>query len=251
MKFDIQSSHLSGIHTYWTIVCSPRDGAASEVRRAQDQLLERYTRAVQRYLLGATRDPEAAEELTQEFALRFVRGDLHGADRERGRFRDFVKGVLYHLIADHYRRKQRTPNALPDDGSDLAASAESMLESDRQFLDSWRAELLDRAWKGLERMEQEGGQPYHTVLRFRAENPELRSGPMAERLAEKLRRPVTDVWVRQTLHRARERYAEVLLHEVSQTLREPTVEQIEQELIDVGLWTYCEPALEKLRGKKE
>ena len=34
----------------------------------------------------ASRDPDAAEELSQEFALRFVRGDLGGADRGRGRF---------------------------------------------------------------------------------------------------------------------------------------------------------------------
>jgi RNA polymerase sigma-70 factor (ECF subfamily) len=250
MQSDAAGSRLSAIQTYWTIVCQPRAGVPSEVRRAQDQLLERYSRAVHRYLLGATRDAEAAEELAQEFALRFVRGDLLGADRGRGRFRDFVKGVLYHLIADHYRKKQRSPGALPDDGADVVADAESMAESDRQFLDSWRAELLDRAWKGLERAEKEGGQPYHTVLRFRAEHPDLRSGPMAERLSERLGRPVTDVWVRQTLHRARECYADLLLEEVMQTLREPTVEQLEQELIDVGLWTYCEPALVKLRGKK-
>jgi RNA polymerase sigma-70 factor (ECF subfamily) len=250
MELDIQGSHLSSIQTYWTIVCSPRAGAASEIKRAQDLLLERYSRAVHRYLLGATRDPETAEELAQEFALRFVRGDLHGAERARGRFRDFVKGVLYHLIADHYRRKQKTPKALPEE-ADPADDAESMIESDRQFLESWRAELLDRAWKRLERLEEEGGQPYHTVLRFRAEHPDLHSRPMAEQLSERLKRPTTDVWVRQTLHRARERYAEMLLTEVMQTLRDPSLEQIEQELIDVGLWTYCEPALEKLRGKKE
>jgi hypothetical protein len=47
-----------------------------------------YHRAVHRYLLGALRDEDAAEELFQEFALRFVRGDFRWADRGRGRFRD-------------------------------------------------------------------------------------------------------------------------------------------------------------------
>ena len=59
------------------------------------------------------RDREAADELSQEFSLRFVRGDLKGADRERGRFRDYLKGVLFHLIGDYWRRRKRAPQALP------------------------------------------------------------------------------------------------------------------------------------------
>ena len=43
----------------------------------------------------AHRDKDAADELSQEFALRFVRGDLKGADRERGWFRDFLKGCCF------------------------------------------------------------------------------------------------------------------------------------------------------------
>ena len=36
--------------------------------------------------------------------------------------------------------------------------------------------------------------------------------------------------------------------EFLQTLREPTVEQLEEELIAVGLYEYCRPALDKLRA---
>ena len=64
-----------------------------------------------------------AEELTQEFALRFLDGKYHGADRECGRFRNFVKGVLAHLIADHYRRQQARPRPLPLDVEDARARA--------------------------------------------------------------------------------------------------------------------------------
>jgi hypothetical protein len=39
-----------------------------------------------------------------------------------------------------------------------------------------------------------------------------------------------------------------LLDEVLQTLREPTVETLEDELIDIGLSDYCRPALDELRA---
>ena len=45
---------------------------------AQLRLLLDYSGAVSRYLLGALRDNEAADELAQEFAVRFIRGDFRG-----------------------------------------------------------------------------------------------------------------------------------------------------------------------------
>ena len=36
---------------------------------------------------------EAAAEVFQEFALQLVHGNLRGANPERGRFRNFVKGT--------------------------------------------------------------------------------------------------------------------------------------------------------------
>jgi RNA polymerase sigma-70 factor (ECF subfamily) len=244
MDHDTTDPRLSRIQTYWTVVGRAHE-ATPEAEAARDQLLRRYGKAVHRYLLGALRDHEAADELAQEFALRFVRGDLHRADPERGRFRDFVKGVLFHLIAHHHRRRRRDLGPLPE-GAEPAAPAAAP-EADAAFLDSWRAELLDRAWKALAAHEQSAGQPYHAVLRFRVEHPELRSAEMAEGLGAPLGRPVTAVWVRQTLHRARDKFADLLVHEVLQTLRSPTADQLEEELIDLGLLEYCRPAVDRLR----
>ena len=54
--------------------------------------------------------------------------------------------------------------------------------------------------------------------------------------------------MRQTLHRAREKFAAILLDKISQTLRDPTIGDVEQELIDIGMIEYCRPALEQMRG---
>jgi RNA polymerase sigma factor (sigma-70 family) len=241
-------ARLSGIETFWTIV-GKAHGASADAAAAAQQLLQRYTKAVYRYLLGALRDADAADELAQEFALRFMRGDLHRADPEKGRFRDFVKGVLFHLIADHYRKQKRNPPALPPLRKlNQVANAFDPTESDQQFLECWRAELLDRSWKALRKLQEETGQTFYAVLRFRAEHLEMRSAEMSERLSEQLRKPVNAAWVRQMLHRARNKFADLLLEETLQTLREPTIDQLEQELIDVRLYEYCKPALDKFRN---
>jgi RNA polymerase sigma factor (sigma-70 family) len=237
---------LSQIQTFWTVL-GQAHGESAEASAAAQQLLQRYTKAVRRYLLGALRDVDAADELSQEFALRFMRGDLRRADPERGRFRDFVKGVLFHLIGDYYRRQKRNMPGLPESSLE-DASAANPAENDQQFVESWRDELLDRAWKALEKLQNETGQMYYAVLRYRSEHPEQRSAEISEQLSLQLGKPVNAPWVRQMLHRARDKFADLLLEETLQTLREPTVDQLEEELIAIGLYEYCRPALDKLRA---
>ncbi len=240
-----ENHHLSTISTVWSLVSQAHEGAPGGIANAQQQLIDRYGGAVRRYLLGVLRDPDAADELFQEFALRFVRGDLRGADPTRGRFRDFLKGVLYHLVIDYYRRRRSQPQPLPAEGWQLPLPDPDTIDYDKQALESWRDELMARSWAALSEHEQVTGQPLYAVLRCRAEHPELRSPQLAAHLAAQLGRPFTPTGLRQTLHRARKRFADLLLAEVAQSLRNPTPAEIEQELIDLGLREYCRPALER------
>jgi RNA polymerase sigma-70 factor (ECF subfamily) len=233
---------LEQISTLWSVVCLARGGdpAAAEAQRL---LLLRYGQAIHRYLQGALRDGDAADELFQQFSLRLLRGDLKNADPERGRFRHFVKGVLFHLVADHHRRRGRT-HRLPSNTPDLPDRA----AADRDFDPGWRDRLLNGAWEALAQIEGQTGQRLHTVLRCRVDHPELRSARMAEQLSASLGKPVTAAWVRQNLHRARAKFAELLVEEVLHTLERPTVEQLEQELIDLSLFEYCRDAVARYRA---
>jgi RNA polymerase sigma-70 factor (ECF subfamily) len=222
------------------------DAEAAKV--ARERLLRRYGGAVKRYLLGALRDPETADELTQEFALRFLGGKYRGAEPERGRFRNFVKGVLAHLIADHFRRLQTRPRQMPLDAEAVGASYADPAGSGPLFVESWRQELLAKAWQALADFEANTGQPFHTVLRLRVDQPDLRSPEMAEQLSGRLGKPITAAGLRQTLHRARDRFADLLLDEVVQTLNNSNEEDLQQELIELNLLTYCQPALDRRQG---
>jgi RNA polymerase sigma-70 factor (ECF subfamily) len=235
---------LSRITTLWTVVCQAHDGSGEAAATAQRQLLDRYGGAVRRYLQAVVRTSEAADELFQEFAVRLLHGDLRGADPDRGRFRNFVKGVLFHMVADHHQRQRRQPFLLSPEHPEPAVPPPS-LEAQQEFLTSWRDELLAKSWSALEALERETGQPFYTVLRFRADHPGLRSPEMAEQLTRVLGKPVTAAGMRQTLHRAREKFADLLLDEVVHSLQNPTAEDLEQELSDLRLLDYCRPALER------
>src|SRR5262249_2324911 len=147
------NQRLSQLTTKWTVLFQAHTGSAEAISAAQQRLLERYTPAVYRYLLASVRDPDVADELFQEFALRLIRGDFKRADPERGRFRSFLKTTLYHLIVDHQRRKRLVQ--LPADAPEPAAEGESVVQSDREFLAIWRSEVMNRAWEGLDQVERQ------------------------------------------------------------------------------------------------
>jgi RNA polymerase sigma-70 factor (ECF subfamily) len=243
--------HISQIETLWPVLLQAHGGQPGEVTAAQQAILQRYRPAVLRYLLACLGSPDTAEEIFQEFALRFVRGDFRNANPERGRFRDLLKSALYHLMVDHHKRRQRQAALLSPDGHVPAAAQAPTFDSDRQFLEAWRADLLNRSWDALAEEERKTGRPLYAVLHHRADHPELRSAQMAEQLSAKLGKEVSAEWVRKWLHAARERFAELLLAEVSASLREATPDTVEQELIDLNLFEYCRAALERWRQKEE
>jgi RNA polymerase sigma-70 factor (ECF subfamily) len=241
--------HLSQITTHWTMVFQSHRDSADSMRAAQEILLQRYCGAIYRYLASVLRNTDAAEELCQEFALRFVRGYFKGADPGRGRFRDYVKRTLFHLIADYRNKRQAHPQPLPDESLGPTVENQMGAASDEEFLNRWREALLNRAWEALAAFEKKTGSPVHTVLRLRAEQPKMSSDQMAEQLGIQLGRPLTAANTRQTLHRAREKFADLLLDEVARSLQSSAPERLEEELVDLGLLPYCQTALRRRAGK--
>lgn len=236
-----RDERLSRIATQWTALNRAHGDPADETVAAQWLLLERYRGAVYRYLFGAVRDPDAAEELCQEFALRFLRGDFRRASPTRGRFRDYLKTALIHLVTDYHRTRQARPQPLASDIGEPATPLADGTDPEHDFLVDWREELLDRTWQALERANK----TYHATLRLRIEFPDLSSQQMAERLRTQLGRPVSAALVRKALERSHDKFADLLLDDVAASLESPTPEQLEAELRALDLLKYCRSALER------
>lgn len=246
-----EASRLSRIDTPWSIVRQAHESQLDAATTAQKQLLERYGGAIRRYLLAALRDREASDELFQEFALKFVRGDFKQVDPDRGRFRSFVKTVLYRMVALHFRKKgtRKEHNVAQLQEQEFASETPSAT-FERQFFDAWRDDLLDRTWEAMAEYEAAGGGPYHTVLRMRIEHAGLATEALAEKLSEKLGKPITAGSGRVLVHRARDKFALLLIERIADSLEDATDEAIEAELIDLQLIDYCRDALDAHKAAK-
>lgn len=229
---------LSRISTQWSLIYQSQWGSSDAAAAAQCEFVSRYCGAIYRYLAGALHNEDAAEELFQEFALRFVRGDFRRADPNRGRFRDYLKSILSHLITDYYRRRAAEPKRLPEDHPESSRHSADAAEPEDDFEVSWREELINQAWTALE----SANAGFYQVLRWHAEHPELSAGEIATQLSAGRESPTTAGNIRVTLHRAREKFAELLVAVVAHSLGEPTREELCQELRDLRLWSLCESA---------
>src|SRR5262245_24285363 len=133
--------------------------------------------------------------------------------------------ALHNMVIDYYRGeagKKGNMKPLTIDPEQHDAPE----ERDEAFSPLWRQELLNQAWRALEEHDQKSKQLHYAVLRYQSDHPEQRAPQIAEQLGPKLKRELTPESVRQTLHRAREKFADLLLEEVERSLESPTVEQL-------------------------
>jgi RNA polymerase sigma-70 factor (ECF subfamily) len=230
---------LSRIATQWSLVMEAHDQSADGAASARQALLVHYSSSVYRYLLGAVRDPDAAEELSQEFALRLMRGAFRRAAPERGRFRDYVKTVLSNLVNDHFRSKRRLPQTDGDVELIAAESAESAAGPSLE--DCLRDNVLERTWAALRRLQPR----YHAVLLLRVEQADLSSTETARQLTATTGTKWSADGVRKTLERARTKFADILLDEVSAILDCTDLDDLGEALAELDLLRYCRTALDR------
>ena len=246
--------HLSRITTMWTMVEQAHGDDTAEIEEAQRRLIERYSCAVYRYLLKVLRSADAADEVFQEFALKTIKGGFRHAKPEKGRFRDYLKGSVLRLVTDHYRRLRRrdplnTAGNLDAAGEAPARGEQRQCEFDEKFAESCREEILSRTWAELQEASSRDGSALYDVLNYRANNSNASSDEIAAALTAQLSpaKPFSAPGIRKTLQRARERFADFLIMEVSELCGTPRLSDVETELIDLGLQAYCKTALDKRR----
>jgi DNA-directed RNA polymerase specialized sigma24 family protein len=241
-------ARLSVIPTAWDLL---RLGSRGPDEWSRRQLLVRYQEAVRCYLLKKVGNANVADELASDFAYRVLNREdrlLSGLDPARGRFRDYLKVVLWRMAADYHRGLRKQPLSLDPEGG-----WEPVTEDDTtpDFEEVWRQEVVNQAWRALQAVEDARGKPYATAVRLTQLQPEIKAQELAERLTREMGRPFTAVGIRKIVERGRKMFADLLVAEVALSLEKatgeaPSPEQVAEELKDLRLLIcYSRAAVER------
>ena len=221
--------------TQWSVVLTASQGQDTAAQEALAMLCQTYWYPLYAYVRRQGHSPHDAEDLTQEFFSGLLAGkSLAGVRREKGKFRSFLLAAMNHFLAnewDHARRQKRGGGQATVSLNLNAAETRYRLEpADTRTAEwiyerRWALTLLDRV---LQRLEQDyaaaGKQALFAQLQF-CLTGERAVVPYAE-LA--LRLNMTEGAVKVAVHRARQRYRELLREEIAQTVSAPG--EVEEEI---------------------
>lgn len=220
---------LTEIQTNWTTIASAHGAAGPRSQEAMGELVGRYHDAVTRYIHLKVRDRHLADEVLQEFWTKLLTGKLAGADKTKGRFRDYLRTVLHRLVIDHFRTRKLQP--LPP--GDLLDDSSSI---DEDFDRVWREAVLKRVWSRLETYQATTPKNrYATVLQLRRDHPKAPIEEIAEKLSQQLGARVSPEAFRKNLQRARTKFIELLVLELKETIHPTNDADVEAEIHDLGL----------------
>jgi RNA polymerase sigma factor (sigma-70 family) len=228
---DTPNSNLAEISTRWAIVGDPL------------QFVLRYATAIQKYLTAIVRNAHDADEIAQDFLLKMMDRRFEHVRPDRGRFRFYLKQAVRNAVREHARRRRPTlvsNEALAEYGTDETADS----RAEREWIEEWRRCILDRAWSALESHQQRHeGNLCYTVLRLTAEHPDSDSATLAELAVRQSNRPLSVEAFRQQVSRGRRLLATFVRNEVAATLERPVSDEVNEELLTLGLMEYVGPYL--------
>ena len=203
--------------TRWTQVELSR-GSSEEARLALSDLCSTYHRPVQAYVRHSCRDPEQAQDLTQEFFARLLARPGLEAERGRGRFRSYLLGAVKHFLGEMHRSSHAQKRGTGMKHEDVALIEKADLQTlppDKLFDQQWACALLDRALLSLATEMQESGR----AQLFERLKPWLSdTAAHGDQLQAAAALNISETAVRVQVHRLRKRYRELVEAEVSQTL---------------------------------
>lgn len=216
-----------GFHsTRWSLVTRAAGSDRSVARLALAELCELYWYPLYAWLRRAGHDEPAALDLVQSFCADLLeRGGLHGADAERGAFRQYLLGALRHFVHNQTRRENaarrgggKLPWSLDDAEPRYAQEPMQCASPERLFERRWAVALLDRALASL-RADYRARNREAVLLAL--EPALLGHDDALDHAATAAVLGTTEGAVKVALHRMRTRLRELVRHQIAQTLTDP------------------------------
>jgi RNA polymerase sigma-70 factor (ECF subfamily) len=221
--------------THWSVVLAAGRSDTTRSRAALEELCRIYWYPLYAFVRRRGHSPEDAQDLTQEFFARLLEHKwVARADPQRGRFRSYLLSAMSHFLSDEWdkaRAQKRGGGAAPVplqlDTAETRYGHEPAdpVTPEQIYERRWALALLEEVLRKLRlEHEREGRLEFFTAL-----HPCLvgeRGGLPYKELAVKL--GLSEGAVKSAVHRLRQRYRELLRHEIAQTVAEPG--EVDEEL---------------------
>lgn len=216
------------VTTRWSVVLAAQEKSSPESAAALETLCRAYWYPLYAFVRSSGHAPHDAQDLTQEFFARLLAKDyLQAADREKGRFRTFLRVCLKRFLANEWDRQRAAKRGGGERPTSLdvalaeqryATELTTGVAPDRLYERQWAMTLLEQA---LARLRAE-----YTVAGKLAEFDHLKPTLTADRgaipyaeLAAAL--CSTEGATRVAVHRLRKHYREHFRATVAETVAEP------------------------------
>ncbi|HLH56682.1 MAG TPA: sigma factor [Verrucomicrobiae bacterium] len=221
--------------THWSVVLTAKETESPRSREALEKLCAGYWYPLYAYVRRKGYAPHDAQDLTQEFFARLLKGNfLATIEQRKGRFRTFLIVSLEHFLAKEWARANRQKRG-------GGASVVSLQETDaegrylREPVDSASAQFVyERRWamtlleRAFERLRKECLLAEQQKLFESAQH--LLSGDRGDQsygqLAANL--GMTEGAFKVAVHRLRHRYGKLLRMEIAETVASP--DEVEAEI---------------------
>jgi DNA-directed RNA polymerase specialized sigma24 family protein len=218
---------LKFISTHWTTVSNP------------SRFVTRYGAAVRAYLRALLPTRDDADEVEQKFLLQVVEKGFPTAAPGRGHFRHYLITIVKNAALGHLRKESKRAASRPD-----LSQFPAEVTADREWQISWRECVLQNTWHALrDHQKKSKGNLFHAVLKAFVEHPQEDSPKLAARVSQTTGHVLSAEAFRQQLRGARQRFGELLIEEVSNTITNVTPELLGEELRDLDLLKYVKKQL--------
>lgn len=204
------------------------EAASPQAHEALETLCRSYWYPLYVYVRRRGHSPEDAQDFTQEFFNRLLsKNQLASVDRDKGRFRSWLLGVMNHFLAHEWEKSRARKRG----GGQSTFSLDAMDAEERYrvepvdhatpeklFNRRWALMVLSHATDRLRAEYQAAGKStaYDTLkgFLFNGENPTsyLEAAQQLE---------LTEGAVKTAIHRLRRRYQELVRDVVAQTVTSP------------------------------
>ena len=218
------ATHGSGrFHsTAWSMVLDAQQGSEATARRSMERLVQRYWRPVFGFVRRWVRDHERAKDTVQGFFAAFLeRGAIAYADRDRGKFRNFLVASVKRYMQEQHRVTSMRPKQLPITHLEQSAASFAFFEGDAEdpqtlFMKDWAKCLIETC---LTRLRNEcaalGKDAHFEVFRRRFLSDDPAEGSYRN-IAAALH--ITEKDVSNYFERTKARFARVLRSEVENSM---------------------------------